>query len=177
MKREDEKAMNLQLLPVGAEEMGEFKSAAQEAFQEGFERVFGRTERIVLPEKDIDSSLHAAGAAAYKAVLDGRPAGGAVVINEKTRHDYLDLLFVRPSAQGKGVGKAIWEEIERRYPETEVWETCTPYFDRRNVHFYVNVCGFHITEQFNEKHPMPNTPEDFNGDGGEGMFVFEKRRR
>ena len=32
----------------------------------------------------------------------------------------------------------------------------TPYFDKRNIHFYVNVCGFHITEFFNEKHPMPD---------------------
>ena len=45
---------------------------------------------------------------------------------------------------------------------------------RRNIHFYVNVCGFHITEFFNEKHPMPDTPDDFVGDGNEGMFEFEK---
>ena len=26
----------------------------------------------------------------------------------------------------------------------------------------------------NEKNPEPDMPEDFVGDGGEGMFVFEK---
>ena len=64
-----------------------------------------------------------------------------------------------------------------RYPNTKVWETCTPYFDKRNIHFYVNVCGFHITEFFNEKHPMPDTPDDFVGDGNEGTFAFKKQMR
>ena len=50
-------------------------------------------------------------------------------------------------------------------------------FDKRNIHFYVNVCGFHITEFFNEKHPMPDTPDDFVGDGNEGMFAFKKQMR
>ena len=31
-------------------------------------------------------------------------------------------------------------------PETEVWETCTPYFEKRNIHFYVNKCGFQIDQ-------------------------------
>ena len=39
----------------------------------------------------------------------------------------------------------------------------------------MNVCGFHITEFFNEKHPMPDTPDDFVGDGNEGMFAFKKQ--
>ena len=39
---------------------------------------------------------------------------------------------------------------------------------------YVNKCGFHIVKYINEKNPDPNTPDDFIGDGGEGMFVFEK---
>lgn len=43
-----------------------------------------------------------------------------------------------------------------------------------DIHFYVNICGFHITEFFNEKHPMLDTPDDFIGDGNEGMFVFQK---
>lgn len=56
----------------------------------------------------------------------------------------------------------------------QIWRTCTPYFELRNIHFYVNVCGFRIVEFFNEKHPMPDCPEDFIGDGNEGMFEFEK---
>ena len=29
---------------------------------------------------------------------------------------------------------------------------------KRNIHFYVNRCGFHIVEFFNEKHPDPHAP-------------------
>ena len=28
-----------------------------------------------------------------------------------------------------------------------------------------------------EKHPMPDTPDDFVGDGNEGMFAFKKQMR
>ena len=127
-------------------------------------------------DADIDQSLNAEGAVAYKAVVDGKMVGGAVVVIDKsTQHNHLDLLFVKNGIQSKGIGKKIWFELEEMYPGTKVWETCTPYFDRRNIHFYVNVCGFHITEFFNEKHPMPDTPDDFVGDGNEGMFEFEKQ--
>ena len=64
----------------------------------------------------------------------------------------------------------IWQAIEQRYPDTHIWETYTPYFDKRNVHFYVNRCGFQIVEFFNEKHrePAPNDMPDFE------FFRFEK---
>ena len=81
----------------------------------------------------------------------------------------LDLLYVKNGFQSNGVGVLIWNELEKLYPNTTVWETCTPCFDKRNVHFYVNKCGFHIVEfqrEINE--------EGFVGDGGEGMFVFKK---
>lgn len=168
--------MNFSLLPVVEKDLVQYKKLAQDAFQKGFEDKFGKTDEIILPEKDIDQSLNAKGAAAYKAVVDGEMVGGAVVvINEETHHNHLDLLFVKYGTQSKGIGKAIWNKMEQLYPKTKVWETCTPYFDRRNIHFYVNVCGFHIVEFFNEKHPMPDTSEDFIGDGNEGMFSFIKQ--
>lgn len=170
--------MVFKLVPVESGEIRQYKLDMQEAFQKGFENVFGKTDAIILPENDIDQSLNADGVAAYKAVVDGITVGGAiVVINEKTQHNHLDFLFVKTGTQGKGIGKEIWFELERMYLNTKAWETCTPYFDRRNIHFYVNVCGFHITEFFNEKHPMPDTPDDFVGDGNEGMFEFEKQMR
>lgn len=167
--------MRFELCPVRMEELKQYKLDMQEAFQKGFENKYGKTDQMVLPEKDIDRSLNTEGAAVYKAVVDGEMAGGAVVvINEKTQHNHLDLLFVKYGTQSKGIGKKIWSELERLYPDTKVWETCTPYFEKRNIHFYVNVCGFHITEFFNEKHPMPDMPDDFIGDGSEGFFRFEK---
>ena len=167
--------MDLKLILMTDEDIPEFKKNIQYAFQKGFEDKFGKTEETILPEKDIDESLNGKGAVAYKAMLDGDLVGGVVVaINEETNINHLDLLYVKNSTQGKGIGKSIWFEIEKLYPDTKVWETCTPYFEKRNIHFYVNVCGFHITEFFNEKHPMPDTPEGFIGDGNEGMFEFKK---
>lgn len=61
--------------------------------------------------------------------------------------------------------------------ETKIWETHTPYYDKRNIHFYVNRCGFKIVEFFNPKHKDPhqkgesagNIPEENNY-----FFRFEK---
>ena len=167
--------MKFELLVLTGNDMAIFKRDIQEAFQKGFEDVYGKTEDVILPEKDIDRSLSAKGSMAYKAVADNEIVGGAVVvIDENTQHNHLDLLYVKRGIQTKGIGLKIWREIERLYPDTKVWETCTPYFERRNIHFYVNKCGFHIVEFINEKNLDPDTPEDFVGDGGEGMFVFRK---
>ena len=65
----------------------------------------------------------------------------------------------------------LWE----LHPKIEVWETFTPYFDRRNIHFYINRLGFHAVEFFNEHHPDPHMPEQF--DQEDGLFKFEKRMR
>ena len=168
--------MNFELLPLEQTDINRFKQDIQEAFQKGFEEVYGKTDGTVLPEKDIDRSLYADGSVAYKAVADGELIGGAIVVTDsKTQHNHLDLLYVKYGIQTKGVGFAIWNAIEKPHPETKVWETCTPYFEKRNIHFYVNKCGFHIVEFINQHNPDPDTPEDFIGDGGEGMFVFQKQ--
>ena len=170
--------MNILLTEVQPEDMPLYKEAMQAAFQQGFEEVFGPTDQMILPESDIDASLKVDGAIAYKAVVDGDIAGGAVVvIDERNKHHELALLFVKPEVQGKGIGTTMWFEIERRHSDAVSWETCTPYFDQRNIHFYVNVCGFHIVEFFHEHHPMDNMTEDFAGDGGQGMFAFRKQMR
>ena len=168
--------MNFSLVTIIDEDLNQYKADMQEAFQKGFEDVFGKTEDIILPEKDIDNSLNQKNSVAYKAVVDGEMVGGAVVvIDEKTQHNHLDFLYVKCGTSSKGIGKAMWDEIERLHPETKVWETCTPYFEKRNIHFYVNKCGFHIVEFLNEKNPGLDMPEDFIGDGGQGMFVFWKQ--
>ena len=162
--------MDFKLAIMDVNDIPLFKKEIQEAFQKGFEEVYGPTEGIILPEDDIDQSFFTNGAIAYKALLDNKVVGGAVVgINEETQHNDLHLIYVKHDNQTKGIGKQIWDEIERLHPETKVWETCTPCFEKRNIHFYVNKCKFHIVEYLREIEQ-----EGFIGDGGDGMFVFQK---
>ena len=61
-----------------------------------------------------------------------------------------------------------------------MWETVTPYFEKRNIHFYVNRCGFQIVEFYNSHHPDPNELEEDDEaalDDMDGMFCFRKDRR
>lgn len=168
--------MEFSLVKINDVDLMQYKKDMQEAFQKGFEDVYGTTEDIVLPEKDIDCSLNKKGAIAYKAVVDGQMCGGAVVvIDDETQNNHLDLLYVKAGTQTKGIGYAIWSEIEKLHSNTKIWETCTPYFDKRNIHFYINKCGFHIVEFQNKHNQSSDIPENFIGDGGDGMFVFQKR--
>lgn len=98
--------MNFQLSPLADVDVIAFKNDIQESFQKGFEKKFGPTKDVILLEKDIDESLNADNAYAYKAVVDGNFVGGAVVgINEMTQENTLDLLYVKHAEQGRGIGK------------------------------------------------------------------------
>ncbi len=153
----------------------------QEAFQRGAEAEFGSCPEI-LPESHIERSLSAPGAAAFKAVCTttGEMLGGAVIVQpqEAAAAYHLDFLYVKQGAQGKGVGQALWQGIEACYPQATLWETHTPYFEKRNIHFYVNRCGFRIVEFFCPAHPEPHMAEwgDAPHDmpGGDYFFRFEK---
>ena len=153
----------------------------QEAFNYGALEEFGRRdahfeeEGEIISRKTIEKSIDSG--EAYRIIQDGKPVGG-VVIKTDGEHGDLDLLFVSPHVHSKGIGYAAWCAVEKLHPEVIVWETVTPYFEKRNIHFYVNRCGFHIVEFFNSHHPDPNDPDaatQINDDFQDGMFRFEKR--
>ena len=67
-------------------------------------------------------------------------------------------------------------QIESMYPETKVWELVTPCFEKRNIHFYVNKCGFHIVAYFNARHKDPDYPDSGYEYRAE-YFRFEKQMK
>lgn len=173
--------MDFKLIPLREECTQQFKKDMQEAFQQGAVEKFGDITEEILPESHIDESLSEKGAIAYEAFADGISVGGAaVVIDEETQHNRLDFLFVKVGCQSKGVGQSIGNTIEKLHPKTKVWETITPYFEKRNIHLYVNRCDFHIVEFYNKNHPDPNMPNEYetekenSNEYFEGMFRFEK---
>ena len=167
------------------DDRGQFVFDNQRAFKYGATEEFGQRDSHFEDEGEIisaDTIEKCIGeGTAYRIRENGKIVGGLVVsIDEKTQHNSLELLFVDPQSHSKGIGLAAWREVERLYPDTAVWETCTPYFETRNIHFYINKCGFHAVEFFNRFHPDPHDPAtgDVNnyddGDGFDGMFRFEK---
>ncbi len=170
---------NIELRPLEQSDREQFIKDNQEAFNYGALEEFGRRddhfeeEEQIISRETIENSID--GGEAYRILRDGRPVGGVIVSVDGDRGD-LEILFVSPRFHSRGVGYAAWRAVEQLHPEVKVWETVTPYFEKRNIHFYVNRCGFHIVEFYNSRHPDPKDPDeqDETENGFDGMFRFQK---
>ena len=171
----------VELRPLHPSDREQFILDNQEAFNYGALEEFGRRDDHfeedgeIISRETIEASID--GGEAYRIIQDGQPVGGVVIKVEGERGN-LELLFVSPKVHSKGIGYAAWCAVEKLHPEIKIWETVTPYFEKRNIHFYVNRCGFHIVEFFNSHHPDPNDPdmaEQTEEQFPDGMFRFEKR--
>lgn len=173
---------NIALQPVNQQDLETFSKRLQAAFAVAVEEEFGSSEPIP-SEGEIRSSFQAQGAAAYHITANGQTVGGVIVtIDDKSQHNSLDLFFISPQYHSQGLGLKAWQAVEAKYPQTLLWETITPYFEKRNIHFYVNKCGFQIVEFFNKYHPYPNLSYENNGAENTDMreepcFRFEKKMK
>lgn len=175
-------AMKVELIPLKECDRNQFILDNQEAFNYGALEEFGRRDdhfeegEQIISRETIERSID--DGEAYRIIADGKIVGGLIIRTEGEKGD-LDILFVLPSCHSKGIGYKAWCEVEKLHPEVKVWETVTPYFETRNIHFYVNRCGFHIVEFYNKYHPDPNEPEEndypMDDQFPDGMFRFEKR--
>lgn len=154
-----------------------FRKDLQEAFAVAVVETFGAISEGPIPsDKDVAASLMAKNAKVHRILEDDQWVGGAIVsIDAETQMNALDFFYVRVAEIGRGIGRKAWARIEAQYPETKVWTTHTPYFEKRNIHFYLNICGFHIVEYYHAGHPDPNNPGDSDSAEDGGMFRFEKR--
>ena len=169
---------NVTLSPLQADDREQFILDNQRAFKYGAIEEFGMRDNHfeedgeIISRATIEASIDGKNAIAYRILLDGEKVGGAVIRVDGGCGE-LELLFVNPEVHSKGIGYSAWCLIEQLHPKIKVWETHTPYFEKRNIHFYVNRCGFHIVEYFNSHHPDVNDPESA-GEDSDGMFRFQK---
>ena len=168
----------VKLIPLEKDDKEQFIIDNQRAFNFGAMEEFGlrddhfEEDGQIISRETIETSINSG--ETYRIVVYGKKVGGVVIKTDGNKGD-LDLLFVAPNVHSRGVGYAAWCEIEKMHPEVKIWETVTPYFEQRNIHFYVNRCGFHIVEFFNKYHPDPEMlTEDSNEQYPAGMFRFEK---
>ena len=173
----------VRLVPLQPNDYEQFILDNQWAFKYGAQIEFGtRNDRCeeddeVISAKTIENTINGKNAEAYRIVLDGKKVGGLVLKTEPgAGKGELELLFVLPEVHSKGIGQAAWKAVEALHPEIRVWETITPYFEKRNIHFYVNRCGFQIVEFWNKHFHGPQIPEDEAGNWEEDdeMFLFRK---
>ena len=128
----------IKLVPLTADDREQFIKDNQEAFRFGALQEFGlRNERYeeegeIISRETIERSID--GGEAYRITADGESVGGVVLRVDGERGD-LELLFVSPAVHSRGVGYAAWCAVEKLHPEVTVWETVTPYFEKRNIHF------------------------------------------
>ncbi|MEK4629097.1 GNAT family N-acetyltransferase [Solibacillus sp. FSL R7-0682] len=154
--------IHITLAPVPQDELNSLKQELQEAFMKGLQDSFieadDPTEMGPLPsDGEFEQSLHDPHAVVRQLMLNGERIGGVVLkINEETGRNEVDFFYTLTSAHGKGIGTKAWFAIEAAFPETKVWELHTPYFEKRNIHFYVNKCGFNIVEFYHRGNPGPN---------------------
>lgn len=174
---------NIRLVSITPDDKEQFILDNQRAFKYGAQTMFGmrdnRTEEgeEVISRKTIERSMNGEHAETYRIVCDGNMVGGLILqIDQQHAKGELEILFVNPEAHSKGIGQAAWKAVEAMHPEIRVWETITPYFEKRNIHFYVNRLGFHVVEFWNKFHHGPAVPEDIEEDWSEDdeMFVFRK---
>lgn len=161
---------------AGPGDLPAFKAEMEATFAVAVIAAFGSLPEGSIPSGgDLDHSITEPGTVVLNILHAGRRIGGAVVvIDGETNRNSLDLFFISPTDHGRGVGLKAWRAIEERYPQTRVWQTHTPYFEKRNIHFYVNKCGFRIVEFFSDRHPDPHSPGPSGLPGGGEMFRFEK---
>ena len=164
------------LVVAHPDDLPAFKRELQDAFAVAVVEEFGSLPNGPIPsDRDLDDAFAETGAVTLRILQDGRPVGGAVVIiDPEAHHNALYLFFITLGADGRGLGHEAWLAIERMFPETRVWQTHTPYFEKRNIHFYVNKCGFKIVEFFGPHHADPHRLEPDDLPGGGEAFRFEK---
>lgn len=71
-----------------------------------------------------------------KIMVGDHLAGGYITNHSDTMESWLDIIWVSPDYQGKGIGKHTWYHIENSHPNVKKWLLDTPSFAKGNIEFY-----------------------------------------
>ena len=170
------------LIPLTEDDREQFILDNQWAFKYGALEEFGERDNHIdadgeiISRKTIERCIDAPNSETYRIVARGKMVGGVILkIDKETNHNELEILFTLPDEHSKGIGYGAWQSVEELHPETIVWQTCTPYFDKRNIHFYVNKCGFKIDKFWCEYFkPSCDIHDESSNEGPDEMFHFIK---
>lgn len=169
---------NISLKPLGENDKEEFKQKIQESFGIAVKEHFGKTEKIP-SDRELEEAFMDPQNEIYCIFEGNDKVGGAIIrIDPEKQRNFLEFFFIYAGKHSAGLGLAAWNTIEKTYPQAKVWETVTPYFEKRNIHFYVNKCGFRIIEFCNKHHVCQD--EHYKRDneiadpGTDEFFRFEK---
>ncbi len=169
------------LVPLHPSDREQFILDNQESFKFGAVEEFGlrddhfEDDGEIISRDTIEHCIDDPQNETYRIVYEGKNVGGVILkIDKETCHNHLEILFTSPKEHSKGIGYGAWLAVEALHPETRIWETCTPYFEKRNIHFYINKCGFSAVEFFCEYNIDPNAPEKEHSEGPDEMLRFVK---
>ena len=168
--------MEITFVKIEKSDYNDFCADVCEIFSFAVIETFGKPEsgKEIIEHDEILGIISDPECETYAVYADGIKVGGiSIKANAATLHNSAELFYIYPEYHGKGLGYQIWQAIERLYPNTKVWRLITPYFEKRNIHFYVNKCGFKIVEFFNKAHVDPT--RSLTGEAcHDEYFIFEK---
>ena len=162
--------MNIKLQKIQPHQIGLFRQEMRKAFEQGVCDRFGDVTAAPVPPEDEVNKASADNASDVFIILkDDIPAGGTIIKQLSGKKYSLELLFIFKDFLNQRIGSAAWNAIEQHYADAEIWETYTPYFERRNIHFYLNKCNFKIVEFAPDE-----LAGEFKDRNSAGFFRFEK---
>lgn len=159
----------MKLIPLTKTDWPDFMKACQASFSLAVKQEGNIPDELIPPDADLLESLKHPDAHSFYIVEDGQIVGGVIVQIKANHHNHLDFFYINVGMIDKGYGTRTWKLIEETFPETQVWETVTPYFEKRNIAFYLKKCGFKIVDIF--------ASDDDDNDIDDLMFQFEKIMR
>lgn len=168
--------MNMLLHRITEQDFGDFRNDVKNVLSIAVIDKFGRPRTgNIVEDEEIDEVICTPNAVVYWICADAIKVGGAALhIDNATGKNSLGLFYLYPDFHDKGLGCRAWKTIEQMYPRTKVWEVITPYFEKRNIHFYINKCGFSAVEFFCDLHRDPAAKE-LSEPYRKEYFRFEKR--